>query len=141
MSIFLAFMTFEILSRRAFLKETGYNTTASCVFNHDQNLETKFTYNWIAIPDTLFVLSTLLMGSGVMEFILAQVPYSMKGIILGVSYCAFISVVAINTAIEIPFKQRLPVWGTGIIMQLWILVCTVAHSTLYFWLHCQCISH
>ena len=115
MSTFLAFMTFEILSRQAYLKENGYNATASCVFNFDQNLETKFTYNWIAIPDTLFVLSALLMGSGGMEFILAQVPYSMKGIILGVGYCAFSSVVAINTAIEIPFKQRLSVWGTGII--------------------------
>ena len=40
------------------------------------------------------------MGSGGMEFILAQVPYSMKGIILGVGYYAFSSVVAINTAIE-----------------------------------------
>ena len=49
-------------------------------------IATKLNYNWNAIPDTIFVISALLMAVGSLEFIVAQVPYYMKGVlqILGV---------------------------------------------------------
>ena len=54
----LAYMVFEILSRKSYLEENGYNNTVSCIFYHDQRSATKFNYNWIAIPHFLKTLSS-----------------------------------------------------------------------------------
>ena len=114
---FLSLMIFELISRQSYLKKNGYNATVSCVFYKDQNLATKFNYNWIAVPDILFAISVLLMAIGGLNFIAAQVPYSLKGVLLGVGYCSVSITVVINyMAITIgPFQQKLSVWGTGVI--------------------------
>ena len=131
---FLALMTFEILSRQAFLR-SEYNDTIVCTFKANP-IVANLNYNWIAIPDTLFVLSALLIFIGGLEFIAAQVPYSMKGVILGVTFCALFIANLLNIAINIPFKQRLSIWGAGVIscgfwyallhIILCILVCTAS---------------
>ena len=75
--MFLSLMrliSFELLSRQSFLKRNGYNATVSCVFYQDQRLATKFNYSWMAIPDALFAISSLLMITGGLEFIAAQYP-------------------------------------------------------------------
>ena len=112
---FLALMTFEILSRKAYFQANGYNATISCVFYQDQALATTFNYNWMVLPDCLFVLSITLICIAGMEFIFAQVPYTMKGIILGVAFCSSAFSIGFNIALIIPLKQRILIWGTGII--------------------------
>ena len=113
----LALMIFELLSRQSYLKENGYNETVLCVFYKDQALATKLNYHWIAVPDTLLVISTLLTAIGGLEFIAAQVPYSMKGVLLGVCYCSLIISGTVNdiSLIVGPFQQKLSIWGTGVI--------------------------
>ena len=131
----LALMIFELLSRQSYLKENGYNETVLCVFYKDQTLATKFNYNWIAVPDTLFVISTLLMTVGGLEFIAAQVPYSMKGVLLGVCYCSIVISGTVNDiSLNIgPFQQKLSIWGTGVIScgfwyaLLHIILCTAGY--------------
>ena len=112
---FLVFMIFEILSRKSYLEENGYNATVSCTFYYDQRLATKFNYNWMVIPHALMALSTLMMVIGFLEFVSAQVPYSMKGVILGVGYCSVVATTSLCTVLRIPFQQRLTIWGTGVI--------------------------
>ena len=113
---FLPLMVFDILSRKNFLDQNGHNATVSCALYSDhQRLATKFNYNWIAIPNTLVVLSTLMMVIGFLEFISAQVPYSMKGVIFGVSFCSAIAAASLHAVVSIPFKRQLSIWGTGLI--------------------------
>ena len=65
---FLALTLFEIHSRQAYFKANGHNATVSCVFYLDQALATTFNYNWMVLPDCLFVLSHTLMIIGGLEF-------------------------------------------------------------------------
>ena len=115
--MFLALMIFELISRRYYLEENGYNETVLCVIYKDQALTTKLNYNWIAIPDTLFVISVLLMAVGSLEFIAAQVPYSMKGVLLGVGCQSLVISGTINDISIIigPFQRKPSTWGTKII--------------------------
>ena len=87
----------------------------SCTFYYNQHLATEFNYNWIAIPHFLMALSALMMVFGFFEFVSAQVPYSMKGVILGVGFCSIIGTATLFSVVRIPFRQRLTVWGTGVI--------------------------
>ena len=118
--MFLAFLIFELLSRQNYLKENGYNSTVECVFqNQDQVITTSFTYNWIVIPEALFAISLSLLGIGGLEFIAAQVPYSMKGVLIGVGFCSVIVTVAFSflsvTVIISPFKLSHWILSTKII--------------------------
>ena len=128
---FLALKTFEILSRQAYLEINGNNATVSCVLYLDQTLAHTFSYKWIAIPDLFFILSIILIAIGGLEFISAQVPYSTKGVILGVTYSSFIATLVLNIAITIPFKLKESIWSTGVIScGFWyalvhIVLCTI----------------
>ena len=115
--MFLSLMIFGLLSRQSYLKKKGYNATVSCVFYHDQVLATNFNYNWIVIPNILFVISILLMAIGGLEFVAAQVPYSMKGVLLGIGYCSVTITATVNyVAVSVgPFQQKLSIWGTKVI--------------------------
>lgn len=112
---FLALMTFEILSRQAYFHTNGHNITVSCPFYLDQALATSFNYNWMVLPDYLFVLSLAMIITGGLEFIFSQVLYTMKGIILGVAFCSVASSLGFNSAMIIPLQHRASIWGAGII--------------------------
>ena len=123
--MFLAFMIFELLSRQSYFKENGYNSTIECMLQYDQAaaITTSFTYynNWIMIPEALSAISLSLMGIGGLEFIAAQVPYSMKGVLIGVGICSITVTASLNylsvTVILSSFKQKLSLsnWSTKII--------------------------
>ena len=112
---FLALMMFDILSRQSYLQIDGNNATISCVFYQDQILAHKFSYNWIMVPDFLYALSITLMAIGFLEFVSAQVPYSMRGVIFGVGFCSIITTSMLITVVSLPFQQKRSIWGTGII--------------------------
>ena len=111
---FLALLTFETLSRKTHLETNGHNATLSCVFYRDQTLATSFNYNWIAIPDFLFVLSVTLVTAGGLEFIFAQVPYSMRGVILGLAFCSAVPILGLNVIVIIALQQKLTKWSSGV---------------------------
>ena len=112
---FLALMTSEILFRQSYFKANGHNATISCVFYQDQALATAINYNWMVLPDCLYIVSFTVMITGGLEFIFAQVPYAMKGTILGVTFCSFASSLGINSVMIIPLQRQTSIWGTGII--------------------------
>ena len=128
---FLALLIFETLSRHAYLELNRNNATVSCIIYVDQTLAQTFSYKWIAIPDTCFVLSLTLMAIGGLEFISTQVPYSMRGVIFGIALCSVIATPVLNTAIVTPSWQKESIWGTGVIScGFWyalvhIILCTI----------------
>ena len=80
-------------------------------YDQTMAITTSFTYNWIMIPEALFAISLSLMGIGGLEFIAAQVPYSMKGVLIGVCLCSVTVTASLNylsvTVILSLFKQKL----------------------------------
>ena len=77
--------------------ETNYHTDA-CTYYHNassfrqtvvQNITLPFHYQWVIIPQLLTGVTFLLVFLTVFEFILAQSPYSMQGLLIGIWYCSF----------------------------------------------------
>ena len=85
----------------------------------------------MVLPDCLSVLSHTLIIIGSMEFIFAQVPYAMKGITLGVTFCSVVSSIGFNSIITIPLQHNASIWGTGIIScGFWYALTHIIFSTI-----------
>ena len=90
-----------------------------CLFSYaDHNIQPQtitFSRYWIAIPDFLQALSVTMLHIGAAEFLSAQVPHFIKGLMIGMT-CCFLSVSsAIWFMLSIPFTINLNIWGSGII--------------------------
>ena len=113
----ITLMTFDVISRHIFLKNNGYNVTIQCIFYESRGtLSTSFANHWMAIPNFIEILSLILLLTGIIEFTAAQVPYSMKGLVIG----AFYGLMLLFAAIELTFfltlfTHKLSIWGTGTI--------------------------
>ena len=110
-------MAFDVLSRHLYLKSNGYNATIQCIFYESHStLSTSFSYHWLAIPNFLQFTSIVFCLIGIIEFISAQVPYSMKGLTIGLLYSlAMFFATAIGLPSLLLFKHKLSTWGTGTI--------------------------
>ena len=103
-------------SRLSFSKNVGVsnNTTLPCLF-HMPNGSSYLDHRWIAVPEFIYVSSDVLIYIGSLEFLCAQVPYSMKGLVLGTTY-AFLGVyIPLFNALELLYGKRSLNWGAGII--------------------------
>ena len=109
--------TFHVCSRQAFLKHYGaQNTSLPCVFLDQKNsLSVIFDYRWMAVPDFCTSLSLLMIGIGFLQFLSAQIPLQMKGVMLGTGYGTIFIVGIVSATLMVPFKTKLSVWGTEII--------------------------
>ena len=111
-------MIIEFTAQHSSLMTHEYNTTIVCVLSHDSQgtLNSVFDYRWMIIPQLLHSFSIVVLGIGSLEFISAQIPYSMKGLIFGTAYgMIFLSYGTFGAAIAIPFTRPLPIWSTGTI--------------------------
>ena len=60
------------------------------------------------------MLSLILFLIGIVEFIAAQAPYSMKGLVLGAQYTLTLFFAAIESILYYTlFNRKLSIWGTG----------------------------
>ena len=79
---------FVTLSRQHYLINNKFtNNTLPCVFDNDSNIT--YDFKFYAISDVISSASSIMIFVGVMEFLCAQIPYSMKGVIVGLFYCVF----------------------------------------------------
>ena len=111
-------MAFNILSRYDFLQYNGQNATIECIFAIPEGggaLINYFDYRWIAIPDFLQSASLAFLYVGAVEYVSAQTPYLMKGLMIGVIYCSVLVSIGIWLALSIPFHQKWSAWNTSII--------------------------
>lgn len=107
--------TYEAYSRYKLLSNNSTNATIQCMFyEHQGALSRSFDYRFMVIPDTLSSSSILLVALGSLEFLTSQIPFQMKGIILGVSYGSTFIFGVIGAFVMWPFMSRLSVWGSGV---------------------------
>ena len=109
-------IVFEVYSRQAYLKHNSENTTIQCMFyKQESSLSVSFDYRWMVIPDFCTSLSVLMIGIGFLEFLSAQIPLQMKGIMLGTGYGVVFIAGVLSAVVMLPFKAKLSIWGMGII--------------------------
>ena len=108
-------MAFEIVSRHKYYQMNS-NSTIPCLFHASQGtLNNIFDHRWMAIPDFIASLSSMMCLIGAVEYFSAQVPYFMKGLAVGVTYSSLLLSGAILCISSIPLSnQRLSnIWGAS----------------------------
>ena len=127
-------MTFDIISQHNYVLQEGRNATMVCMFSASTGyLYGSFNPHWIALPDFLQSISMLMMFIGIIEFFSAQVPNSMKGLIIGMGYCSFLLSAIVLYALSVPFHLQLSVWRRGTIScEIWFMIIVVALQVVIF---------
>ena len=128
-------MVFDVISRRNYLNNTEYNVTIQCVFfERDGLLSQSFSNRWLVIPQYIQYTSLCITFVGVIEFICSQVPYSMKGVIIGAQYTLILILSIPTLAIVLLFQQDLSIWGKEIIScEFWYaLLAIIANLFVFF---------
>ena len=125
----LTLMAYNVISRHNSLQINRHNATILCLFEtHKGALNTTFNYKWITIPDFLSTVLITMLYIGAIEFISAQVPFFMKGLMIGMTYCSFYLFSALWLAVSLPFICTHTIWGTGTLSCMWILVSTAVNN-------------
>ena len=89
----------------SYIQQTGSKQTiVRCIFQQN-NYTTNTSYYWVFIPYTLNGLSGLLFIISGVEFICAQAPFNMKGLILGLGCALYGLSSLIQTGISMSFTQ------------------------------------
>ena len=94
----------------------GPNVIIPCLFetwSTEGVLNKSFNSKWITVPDFLLLISLTMLYMGVVEFISAQVPFFMKGLMIGMTYCSFFLSGALWLVVSLPFIYIHSIWGTG----------------------------
>ena len=108
----LTLMAYNVISRYNHLQMNEPNTT--CLFETNKGaLNTSFSYKWITVPDFLSAISSAMLYIGAIEFISAQVPFFMKGLMIGMTYCSFFVSSTLWLAVSLPFVHIHSIWGKG----------------------------
>ena len=91
----------------SYVQQTGSNQTiVRCLFQSEHNIDSiDVDYYWVVIPSVLTGFSILLFIISAIEFICAQAPFNMKGLILGLGCALYGLSSLIQSVISIPFTQ------------------------------------
>lgn len=110
----VALLVVESVARhRYYLTNNSSNTTIACI-GHG-TLSTSVDFRFMAVPLLLHSLSITAVAIGAFEFFASQTPYSMRGLIMGMVYCALTLFAGLGMGINVPFTKQSSSWGTGII--------------------------
>ena len=86
---YIVLVIFVTLSRRHYLINDKFtNNTLVCVFDNDSTIT--YDFRFYAIPEFISSASFIMILVGGIEFLCAQIPYSMKGVIVGLYYCLLV---------------------------------------------------
>ena len=109
-------MLIEFEARSLYDRHYGSNMTIKCIFwEGDGALSSTVNSWWMSIPKILNSMSFILLGVGAYEFMFAQTPYSMRGLIFGSANGSCIVFLLVGYGISQPFTRHLIKWGTGTI--------------------------
>ena len=112
----IALMVLELMARNNYLVQNGKNSTLQCIFSEEEGaLSSSFDIKWIVLPNIPNAISIVTLGIGIIEFICAQTPYSMKGFMVGTVYSSMVIIAFIGYGITVPFTRHMITWSTGVI--------------------------
>ena len=114
-------MTYNITARKSYSKFQGNNVTVPC---NQPNILSWSSYRfWMAIPNFLNTISMAIVSISGIEFLASQIPYSMRGLMIGAGYGSVSICTMIEYGIYWPFTHQSSTWGTGVIScEFWYLL-------------------
>ena len=113
-SIFLflaAVMALLGIESASYLLERGNHTAFKCVFQTDStHPEINVDVHWVIVPNILNGVSIFVYILSAIEFICAQAPFNMKGLVLGIACALFGLGALIHASISEAFTGKHAVW-------------------------------
>ena len=95
----------------SYYKQLNLNQTIiKCDFQNKTNL-LGIEFYWITFPQIAIAFSSFLFLLSGVEFICAQAPFNMKGLLLGIGYALYGLGSLVQSAISIPFLHNRLVWN------------------------------
>ena len=127
LSVLLILLTYSRLSYSKYVGSSN-NTTLPCLFHGPEGfLGAYLDYRWTAVSEFLYVTSDLMIYIGCLEFLCAQVPYSMKGLVLGTVYAFSAVYIPSFNAIKLLYGTKSLNWGSGVIScGFWLFVTKIS---------------
>ena len=127
-------------ARHYYIETSGssINATIQCLFHESPgSMSSSLDYRWFAVPECIYTISDLLIMISCIEFFCAQVPYSMKGFVAGITFAGIGVFVVFAYVISLPFKKKSSNWETGTIScEFWYLITKLLFLTLVTIISC-----
>ena len=119
----LYLMAFTLKAQHRYVDIYDYNSTIECIFSDNEELSDSFDTRWLVIQNILNSLSLAMLAVGGAEFICAQTPYSMRGLMFGSAYGGIAVYTLIAYCLNQPFITQSSRWGNGKIIscEFWFL--------------------
>ena len=110
-------LTLVTYARHFFINsETSGNSTLQCVFHEPPgSLETGLDNRWKFLSGFLGYIGDAMYLISIIEYLCAQVPYSMKGIVAGLFFACVGLFLPIFSSVYFVFETTHFTWGTGLI--------------------------
>ena len=121
----LVLMASILKARHTYLETYGHNSTIECIFSdNNEDLSDSFDSGWLVLQNILNSLSVAMLAVGGAEFICAQTPYSMRGLMFGSAYGGFAVYAVIAYGLNQPFITQPSRWekGKSISCGFWFLI-------------------
>ena len=105
-------MTYDVTARKIYNKHHGNNITIQC--GHPGSLDSTLDRNWMVIPNVLETICITMLSISSIEFLASQAPYSMRGLMIGLSYGSMLLFSIVEYGIYWAFTQPLSAWKNDI---------------------------
>ena len=115
----VAVMSIDLTANQVYMSLSASENQTShvqCLF-FDSNgvFKDVLDYRWLSLLEIADCVFTLLVFIGIIEFLCAQIPYSMKGVFIGVLITILSLCSALGVAAFVPFTLELPIWYKGVL--------------------------
>ena len=113
-------LTIVTVSRKYYLQtEHLSNGTLPCLLYESPGVSGTYYYyinhTWNILPEVFRAASDLLIYIGTLEFLCAQVPYSMKGLVTGTAYGLLGIYLSAFSELQQLYAKKSTHWGSGVI--------------------------
>ena len=130
---YLILMTLLTYTRQNLnMHSSNTSVITPCIFySHYGALSGTHDGRWIFLLDYLSVVSVLFFFIGGIEFFCAQVPYTMKGLVIGIFYGLKGLFMLLSQVLFLPFKAQSLAWGSGTLScGFWYLLTRITYMLI-----------
>ena len=136
---YMVLVIFVTLSRQHYLIIDKFtNNTLLCVFDNDST--TTYDYRFYAIPGFISSASCIMILVGGIEFLCAQIPYSMKGVIVGLFYGLLVVFTLFGQGTIFIFEATSSSWSADTLfgcefwyLQTKLILILISSLSLFLW--------
>ncbi len=114
------------------MHSSNNSVTIPCIFySHSGPLNHTHDGRWIFLLEFLSISSALFFYVGSIQFYCAQIPYTMKGLVIGIFYALSGLFILFSQALLLPFTRQSLSWGTGTLScGFWYLITRMVYTVI-----------